>query len=169
MNGWRALIIGAVIGAGGTGCHRAETDPAPPRPSGPVEEREGRWYATGTSNLYSGTLTHQYPSGTNSVKNVYTNGLKLSQRAWHTNGLLKSEFVFHQGQLALRRSWDATGKPLNWNHQRLAEIQLQRGLDLVAKSEWVAGYVWIHLAATNGHPVALQALVPVPASSGSSS
>ncbi len=158
MNGWRALSIGVLLFAAAGGCNRGQEAAPPAKATGPIEERNGLWYAVGTSNLYSGTLAHQYPSGTNSVESVYTNGMKLFQRAWHTNGVLKTEFLFHQGQLAIRRSWDANGKRLAWKHEKLAVVQTQHGFNLLDAGKFVEGYVWVHFAAANGQPEAKRAL-----------
>jgi hypothetical protein len=161
MTGWRALPILVLLFA--AACNRGEEAAPQPKSTGPVEERDGLWYATGTSNLYSGMLAHQYPNGTNSAESVYTNGLKLSQRAWHTNGVLKSEYLFHEGQLTVRRSWDLHGARQSWRKREgLANQQVQRGFDFVERGEFVAGYVWIHLAAANGQSVAKQALQQFP-------
>ena len=163
MNGWRVLPIGVLLFAAASGCNRGDEAAPKPQSTGPIEERDGLWYATGTSHLYSGILTHQYPSGTNSAESVYTNGLKLSQRVWHTNGMLKSEYLFHEGQLTVRRSWDAAGKVQSWRKREvLATEQVKRGFNLIEKSEFVAGYVWIHLAAANGQPAAKRALQQFP-------
>ncbi len=142
--------------------NRGEEAAPNPKPTGPIEERDGMWYATGTSNLYSGILTHKYPSGTNSAENVYNDGKKISQRVWHTNGELKTEFLFHQGQLAVRRSWDATGKRLAWKHEKLAAVQVQYGFNLLDAGKFVEGYVWVHFAAANGQPDAKRALQQFP-------
>ena len=160
MTGWRTLPILVLLFA--AACNRGDEAALKNKPPGPIEERDGLWYATATSNLYSGTLANQYPSGTRSAESVYTNGLKLSQRGWHTNGLIKSEFIFHEGQLAVRRSWDATGKRLAWKHEKIADAQVQRGFDLLNAGKFVAGYVWVHLAAANGQPDAKRALQQFP-------
>jgi hypothetical protein len=158
-----ALSISVLLFIAANGCNRGKEDAPKPKSTGPIEERAGLWYATGTSNLYTGTLTHQFPSGTNAAKSVYIDGLKLSQQAWHTNGLLKSEYLFHEGQLTVRRSWDVTGARQTWRKREvLADEQVQRGFDLIERGEFVAGYVWIHLAAANGQPVAKQALQQFP-------
>ena len=160
MNGWHALPIGVLLFA--AACNRGDEAAPQPKSTGPIEERGGLWYATGTSNLYSGILAHQFSSGTNSVESVYTNGMKLTQRAWHTNGVLKTEFLFHQGQLAVRRSWDATGKRLAWKHEKLAAVQVQHGFTLLDAGKFVEGYVWVHFAAVNGQPDAKRALQQFP-------
>ena len=100
-----ALSISVLLLIAANGCNRSKEDAPKPKSTGPIEERDGLWYATDTSNLYTGTLTHQFPSGTNSAESVYIDGLKLSQRAWHTNGLLKSEYLFHEGQLTVPVSY----------------------------------------------------------------
>jgi hypothetical protein len=143
-------------------CNHGDKAAPKHKSTGPIEERDGLWYATGTSNLYSGILANQYPSGTNSAKSVYADGQKLSQRTWHTNGVIKTEFLFHEGQLATRRSWDATGKRLAWKQDKLADLQVQRGFDLLNAGEFVEGYVWVHLAADNGQPDAKSALQQFP-------
>jgi len=172
MNSWRVKTVLALLALplfiAATGCG-VETGPSSTQKptqknSSPIEERSGLWYSTGTSNLYSGVLAHQYPNGTNSVESVYTNGLRQSQRAWHTNGVLKTEFRFHQGRLAVRRSWDITGKSLTWKQDRLAAAQAQQGFDLLNKGKFVEGYVWVHIAGANGQPDAKRALEQFPPS-----
>ena len=51
---------------------------------------------------------------------------------------------------------------MNWKQDRVAAEQTQRGFDLVQAGKLVEGYVWVHLAATNGQPAALQALQRFP-------
>jgi len=161
MNGWHTLLIGMFLLA--AACNRGDEAAPKPKSTGPITEHDGLWYATGTSNLFSGTLAHQFSSGTQSAESVYTNGLKLSQREWHTNGVLKSEYLFHEGQLTIRRSWDAQSKRQSWRKREvLAEEQVQRGFNLIDQGKVVAGYVWVHLAAANGQPVAKQALQQFP-------
>jgi hypothetical protein len=160
MNGWRALPVLALLFA--AACNGKDEAAPKPKSTGPIEERDGLWYATGTSNLFSGTLTHQFSGGIQSAESVYTNGLKLSQRGWHTNGVLKSEFIFHEGQLAVRRSWDIVSKRLAWKHNKIANAQVQRGFDLCNAGKFVEGYVWFHLAASNGQPDAKKALQQFP-------
>ena len=157
-----ALSISVLLFIAASGCNRDKEDSPKPKSTGPIEERDGLWYATGASNLYSGILTNQYPSGTNSAKSVYADGQKISQRTWHTNGVIKTAFLFHKGQLATRRSWNATGKRLAWKHDELAALQLQRGFDLVNAEKFVEGYVWVHFAAVNGQPNAKRALQQFP-------
>ena len=62
----------------------------------------------------------------------------------------------------MRRSWNLTGKPVNWKQDMVAAEQTQRGFDLVQAGKLVEGYVWVHLGATNGQPEALQALQQFP-------
>lgn len=136
--------------------------PAPPAPKSELDERDGIAYQHGSDTPFSGALSRKFPNGELSAETVYTNGLKLLQRAWHTNGTLSTEYRFHNGKLAMRNSWDAAGAPVAWRQDKIAAMQAQRGFDLVEKQQFVEGYVWIHLAATNGQPVALQALGQFP-------
>jgi hypothetical protein len=141
------------------GCGK-EPKPAPPQ--GGLVERQGIAYQHGSDQPFSGSVSMKYPSGQVSTETTYTNGLKLLQRSWHTNGTLNTEYRFFNGQLALRRSWNPAGEPVNWKQNRVAAEQTQRGFDLVQAGKLVEGYVWVHLAATNGQPAALQALQRFP-------
>ena len=150
-----ALLAVAVL----AGCGK-EPKPAPPK-SG-LDERLGIAYPHGSSTPFSGAISKKYPSGQVSTETTYTNGLKLLQRSWHTNGTLNTEYCFFKGQLALRRSWNAAGELVNWKQDRVAAEQTQRGFDLLNAGKFVEGYVWVHLGAVNGQPEAQQALQRFP-------
>ena len=125
---------------------------------GALDEREGIAYEHGSNTPYSGSLSRKYPNGQVSTETVYTNGLKLQQRSWFTNGTMKSEFRFYKGQLATRRSWKMDGEPQSWKQEGLSTAQLQRALKLIegkgVQQDFVQAYVWVFAAATNGHPQA---------------
>ena len=142
-----------------TGCGQ-EPKPAPPRSE--LDERGGIAYQHGSDQPFSGSVSRKYPSGQTSTETTYTNGLKLLQRSWHTNGTLNTEYRFFNGHLALRRSWNAAGELVNWKQDRVAAEQTQRGFDLLNAGKFVEGYVWVHLGATNGQPEAQQALQQFP-------
>lgn len=137
-----------------------EPKPAPPK-SG-LDERKGIAYQHGSSTPFSGAISKKYPSGQVSTETTYTNGLKLLQRSWHTNGTLNTEYRFFNGHLALRRNWNAAGEPVNWKQDRIAAEQTQRGFDFLDAGKFVEGYVWVHLGAGNGQPEARQALERFP-------
>ena len=134
----------------------------PTQPKSALDERKGIAYEHGSDQPFSGSKSKKYPSGQVSAKTSYTNGLKILQRSWHTNGTLKTEYRFFKGQLALRRSWNLTGEPVNWKQDMVAAEQTQRGFDLVNAGKFVEGFVWVHLGATNGQPEAQQALQQFP-------
>ena len=127
-------------------------------PKSALDERKGIAYEHGSDTPFSGSLSRQYPNGQVSTETVYTNGLKLQQRSWFTNGTMKSEFRFYKGQLATRRSWKMDGEPQSWKQEGLATAQLQRALKLIEgkdmQQDFVQAYVWVFAAATNGHPQA---------------
>lgn len=131
-------------------------------PKGELDERDGIAFKHGSDTPFSGKLARKFPNGQPSAETIYTNGLKLVQRAWHTNGTLSTEYRFYQGKLAVRQNWDKAGEPVPWKQDKIAAMQAQRGLDLVESGKFVEGYIWIHFAATNGQPFALQALGQFP-------
>ena len=125
------------------------------QPKGALDEREGIAYEHESNTPYSGLLSRKYPNGQVSTETFYTNGLRLLQRSWFTNGTMKSEFRFYKGQLATRRSWKMDGEPQSWKQEGLATVQLQRALKLIegqgGQQDFVQAYVWVFAAATNGH------------------
>ena len=54
-----ALSISVLLFIAASGCNRGKEDTPKPKSNGPIEERAGLWYATGTSNLYTGTQKGQ--------------------------------------------------------------------------------------------------------------
>jgi len=150
-----ALLAVAVL----AGCGK---EPKPTPPKSGLDERRGIAYQHGSDTPFTGAISKQYPTGQVSTETTYTNGLKLLQRSWHTNGTLNTEYRFFNGQLALRRNWNSTGEPVNWKQDRIAAEQTQRGFDLVNAGKFVEGFVWVHLGATNGQPEAKQALQQFP-------
>ena len=128
------------------------------QPKGALDEREGIAYEHESNTPYSGLLSRKYPNGQVSTETFYTNGLRLLQRSWFTNGTMKSEFRFYKGQLATRRSWKMDGEPQSWKQEGLAAAQLQRALKLIegkgVQQDFVQAYVWVFAAATNDHPQA---------------
>jgi len=163
---WKQLPITLlVIAAWTVGC---DSDPSlsNPPPKGTLDERKGIAYEHGSNTPYSGSLSRKYPNGQVSTETVYTNGLKLQQRSWFTNGTMKSEFRFYKGQLAIRRSWKMDGEPQSWRQEGLSTAQLQRALQLIegkgVQQDFVQAYVWVFTAATNGHPQARMFLTNSP-------
>ena len=136
------------------------------QPKGALDEREGIAYEHGSNTPYSGSLSRKYPNGQVSTETFYTNGLRLLQRSWFTNGTMKSEFRFYKGQLATRRSWKMDGEPQSWRQEGLSTAQLQRALKLIegkgVQQDFVQAYVWVFAAATNGHPQAQMFLSNTP-------
>ena len=136
------------------------------QPKGALDEREGIAYEHGSNTPYSGSLSKKYPNSQVSTETVYTNGLKVLQRSWFTNGTMKSEFRFYQGQLAVRRSWKMDGESQFWRQEGLSTAQLQRALQLIegkgVQQDFVQAYVWVFAAATNGHPQARMFLANTP-------
>ena len=137
-----------------SGCgEKVSTDPTPP--SNPIlEQRLGLYYKPSEDTPFSGTIQRKHKNGNRSFESVYTNGLKLLQRSWRTNGVPQEEYRFHEGLIVVRRDWDQTGKLQTWKKlELLAHEQFIRAVQS-AKSQppdWKKAYLWFHIAAANGH------------------
>ena len=89
-----------------------------------------------------------------SFESVYTNGLKLSQRSWRTNGVPQEEYRYHEGYIIVRRDWDHKGKLQTWNKlEELAHEQFVRAFQYSKQKppDMKNAYLWFHIAAANGH------------------
>ena len=155
----RVRIVLAIIALLLVACKKEQP---PPAPKSELDERDGIAYQHGSDTPFSGSINRKFPNGELSAETIYTNGLKLTQRSWHTNGALSTEYLFYKGELVVRGHWDVSGEPIGRKQDKIAALQAQRGFDLVEQEKFVEGYVWIHFAATNGQPVALQALGQFP-------
>ena len=92
---------------------------------------------------------------------MYTNGLRLLQRSWYTNGVPRTEYRFHDGHMVVRRDWNFKGQLQSWkNLEVLAHEQFLRGVNYFTNQppDWHQAYVWFHIASANGHRNARQAL-----------
>ena len=146
------------------GCdENISTDPTPPSNADLVQR--GRLYYKPNDHLpFSGSFQQKHKTGNKSFESVYTNGLKLLQRSWRTNGILSEEYRFHESHIVARRDWDHTGKLQKWKElEDLAEEQFVRAAKFANNQppDIRRAYLWFHIAATNGH-LASQRLLEYP-------
>ncbi len=143
-------------------CNPEPVSTEPTRPTNlALEERDGLFYQPGSNEPYSGTLSRQHANSAPSHEAVYTNGLRLLQRSWYTNGVPRTEYRFHNGHLVVRRDWNHEGQQQTWkNLEVLAHEQFLRGVHFFTNQppDWHQAYVWFHIASANGHRDARQAL-----------
>lgn len=137
-----------------SGCgEQISTEPTPP--SNPIlEQRSGLYYKPGEDTPFSGTIQREHENGNQSFESVYTNGLKLLQRSWRTNGVPQEEYRFHEGYIVSRRDWDYKGKLQTWKKlEELAHEQFVRAFQHSKKQppDMEKAYLWFHIAAANGH------------------
>ena len=156
----------AALAGGLVACNSEPISTEPTRPANlALEERDGLFFKPGATTPFTGTLARQHVNGAPSHEAVYTNGLRLLQRSWYTNGVPRTEYRFHDGHMVVRRDWNFKGQLQSWkNLEVLAHEQFLRGVNYsLLERDWHQAYVWLHIAAANGHRDARQALrLPYP-------
>ena len=156
----------AALAGGLVACNSEPISTEPTRPANlALEERDGLFFKPGATTPFTGTLARQHVNGAPSHEAVYTNGLRLLQRCWYTNGVPRTEYRFHDGHMVVRRDWNFKGQLQSWkNLEVLAHEQFLRGANYsLLERDWHQAYVWLHIAAANGHRDARQALrLPYP-------
>ena len=138
---------------GNTAKNTPTTDPTPTA-NVTLEQRNGLYYKPGSNTPFSGSLLHKHKNGSNSFEAAYTNGMKLLQRSWYTNGVPREEYRFHQGHIVVRRDWSHVGKLQTWrNLDLLAQEQFVRAAQFTTNQppDIQRAYLWFHIAAANGH------------------
>ena len=119
-----------------------------------IENRKGIYYKPGEKTPFTGSIQRKHENGIVSFESVYTNGLKLSQRSWRTNGVPQEEYRYHEGYIIVRRDWDHKGKLQTWNKlEELAHEQFVRAFQYSKQKppDMKNAYLWFHIAAANGH------------------
>ena len=161
----RCFLLAALAG----GLVACSSDPISTEPTRPanlaLEERDGLFFKPGATTPFTGTLARQHVNGDPSHEAVYTNGLRLLQRSWYTNGVPRTEYRFQDGHMVVRRDWNFKGKLQTWkNLEVLAHEQFLRGVNYFTNQppDWHQAYVWFHIASANGHRDARQILRPPP-------
>jgi len=89
----RVRIVLAIVSLLLVACKK---DEQPPAPKSELDERDGIAYQHGSDTPFSGSINRKFPNGELSAETIYTNGLKLTQRSWHTNGALSTEYLFYK-------------------------------------------------------------------------
>lgn len=155
---WRFYLLVSIwihsgCGGGNTAKNTPSTDPTPAA-NVTLEQRNGLYYKPGSNTPFSGSLLHKHKNGNNSFEAAYTNGMKLLQRSWYTNGVPREEYRFHQGHIVVRRDWSHVGKLQTWrNLDLLAQEQFVRAAQFTTNqpTDIQRAYLWFHIAAANGH------------------
>ena len=155
---WRFYLLVSIwihsgCGGGNTAKNTPSTDPTPAA-NVTLEQRNGLYYKPGSNTPFSGSLLHKHKTGNNSFEAAYTNGMKLLQRSWYTNGVPREEYRFHQGHIVVRRDWNHVGKLQTWrNLDLLAQEQFVRAAQFTTNQppDIQRAYLWFHIAAANGH------------------
>lgn len=157
----RCFLLAALAG-GLAACSSEPISTEPTRPANLVlEERDGLFFKPDDTEPFTGTLARQHVNGAPSHEAVYTNGLRLLQRSWYTNGVPRTEYRFHDGHMVVRLDWNFKGQLQTWkNLEVLAHEQFLRGVNYFTNQppDWHQAYVWFHIASANGHRDARQAL-----------
>lgn len=152
----------AALAGGLVACSSDPISTEPTRPANlALEERDGLFFKPGATTPFTGTLARQHVNGDPSHEAVYTNGLRLLQRSWYTNGVPRTEYRFQDGHMVVRRDWNFKGKLQTWkNLEVLAHEQFLRGVNYFTNQppDWHQAYVWFHIASANGHRDARQIL-----------
>ena len=122
---WPALA-GAVVCLGVAllwmAWHRPQTGPATEALRGQLTLRDGRLYAAGEGDPFTGSMIERRPDGTLQARSSLSNGLLegLSE-GWHTNGQRQVLESFHAGVSdGLRTKWHPNG-------QKLSEATIKSG------------------------------------------
>ena len=152
----------AALAGGLVACSSDPISTEPTRPANlALEERDGLFFKPDATTPFTGTLARQHVNGDPSHEAVYTNGLRLLQRSWYTNGVPRTEYRFQDGHMVVRRDWNFKGKLQTWkNLEVLAHEQFLRGVNYFTNQppDWHQAYVWFHIASANGHRDARQIL-----------
>ena len=152
----------AALAGGLVACSSDPISTEPTRPANlALEERDGLFFKPGATTPFTGTLARQHVNGDPSHEAVYTNGLRLLQRSWYTNGVPRTEYRFQDGHMVVRRDWNFKGKLQTWkNLEVLAHEQFLRGVNYFTNQppDLHQAYVWFHIASANGHRDARQIL-----------
>ena len=137
-----------------SGCsEKVSTKPTPPS-NADLVQRGRLYYKPNEDTPFSGTIQRKHKNGNQSFESVYTNGLKLLQRSWRTNGVPQEEYRFYEGHVVIRRDWDHTGKLHTWKKlELLAQEQYLRAAKYIANEppDTKKAYLWLHIASANGH------------------
>ncbi len=101
---------------------RPQAGPATEALRGQLTLRDGRLYAAGAGELFTGSMMERRPDGTLQARSSVSNGLLegLSE-GWHTNGQRQVSELFHGGVSdGLRTKWHPNG-------QKLSEATIKAG------------------------------------------
>lgn len=127
---------------------RSSAGPATEALRGQLTLRDGRLYAAGTGEPFTGSMIERRPDGTLQARSSVSNGLLegLSE-GWHTNGQRQVEELFHDGV--------SDGPRTKWhpNGQKLSEATIKAGkLEGVFRRWDEGGALSEEISMRNGKP-----------------
>ena len=103
----------AVLAGGLVACSSEPISTEPTRPANLVlEERDGLFFKPDATEPFTGTLARQHVNGAPSHEAVYTNGLRLLQRSWYTNGEPQTDYRNHEDHIIVRDDKKYKGKEI---------------------------------------------------------
>lgn len=109
------LAFGALLLAGRLRPHPQPAAALPQVARTNLVRRDGRWFAIGRTNPFTGVLLEYYPGGTLESRSAVSNGwLEGLSEGWHTNGQLEVRESFRTNvSNGLRTKWYPSGHRLS--------------------------------------------------------